>query len=966
MKFESSLKLKLIYVFRINDEAHRGCVKVGEATADTDNFAELNQPNCKALNAAARNRINQYTQTAGIAYDLLYTECTLFVKNKALCSFNDKEVHSVLERSGVKKKVFDTVNRANEWFVCDLETVKRAIAAVKGDRQSLTTGEVTTTHNPIIFRPEQREAIDKTKKQLKKSKEMLWYAKMRFGKTLSALQVVKEMGFKRTLILTHRPVVDSGWYEDFGKIFYDIPTYRYGSKNVGDDHSSLERHANGGGSYVYFASMQDLRGSQTVGGKFDKNDKVFSTPWDFIIVDEAHEGTQTELGKNVMTELIKPTTKVLRLSGTPFNLLDNYKEDDIYTWDYVMEQRAKAAWDQTHPGDPNPYAGLPTMNIFTYDLGRLLHDFIDEDVAFNFREFFRVKEDGTFIHADDVRAFLNLLTKEDADSCYPFANENYRNIFRHTLWMLPGVKAAKAMKELMAEHTVFQHFTVVNVAGDGDEESDDALEAVRNAIGTNSDQTRTITLSCGRLTTGVSVKEWTGVLMLSGSFHTAASSYMQTIFRVQTPATINGRMKEQAYVFDFAPDRTLQVLASVPRMSAKAGKTTDGQRREMGEFLNFCPVIAISGSKMETLNVNRMLEQLKKAYVERVVRNGFEDGALYNDELMRLNEVDVKDFANLKKIIGTTKAMGNSGQIDINDQGLTDEQYEEKTKLEKKPKKELTEEERKRLEELKKKKKVKQDAISILRGISIRMPLMIYGADVDNEDTQLTIDNFTSLIDPQSWDEFMPQGVTKQHFNHFKKYYDPDIFSAAAKRIRAMARAADRLSVEQRIQRITSIFSSFRNPDKETVLTPWRVVNMHLGDTLGGYNFFNDNYAATIDEPRFIDHGKPTDDVFRSDAHILEINSKSGLYPLYMAYGIYRARVKESMFAIETVDAEQRLWDKTVAENIFVVCKTPWQKPSPSAPSLVFAQGKPTCGPPTTSSTKLKTNPTYSSKRSKT
>lgn len=957
MKFESSLKLKLIYVFRINDEAHRGCVKVGEATADTDNFAELNQPNCKALNAAARNRINQYTQTAGIAYDLLYTECTLFVKNKALCSFNDKEVHSVLERSGVKKKVFDTVNRANEWFVCDLETVKRAIAAVKGDRQSLTTGEVTTTHNPIIFRPEQREAIDKTKKQLKKSKEMLWYAKMRFGKTLSALQVVKEMGFKRTLILTHRPVVDSGWYDDFGKIFYDIPTYRYGSKNVGDDHSSLERHANGGGCYVYFASMQDLRGSQTVGGKFDKNDKVFSTPWDFIIVDEAHEGTQTELGKNVMTELIKPTTKVLRLSGTPFNLLDNYKEDDIYTWDYVMEQRAKAAWDQTHPGDPNPYAGLPTMNIFTYDLGRLLHDFIDEDVAFNFREFFRVKEDGTFIHADDVRAFLNLLTKEDADSCYPFANENYRNIFRHTLWMLPGVKAAKAMKELMAEHTVFQHFTVVNVAGDGDEESDDALEAVRNAIGTNSDQTRTITLSCGRLTTGVSVKEWTGVLMLSGSFHTAASSYMQTIFRVQTPATINGRMKEQAYVFDFAPDRTLQVLASVPRMSAKAGKTTDGQRREMGEFLNFCLVIAISGSKMGTLNVNRMLEQLKKAYVERVVRNGFEDGALYNDELMRLNEVDVKDFANLKKIIGTTKAMGNSGQIDINDQGLTDEQYEEKTKLEKKPKKELTEEERKRLEELKKKKKVKQDAISTLRGISIRMPLMIYGADVDNEDTQLTIDNFTSLIDPQSWDEFMPQGVTKQHFNHFKKYYDPDIFSAAAKRIRAMARAADRLSVEQRIQRITSIFSSFRNPDKETVLTPWRVVNMHLGDTLGGYNFFNDNYAATIDEPRFIDHGKPTDDVFRSDAHILEINSKSGLYPLYMAYGIYRARVKESMFAIETVDAEQRLWDKTVAENIFVVCKPPMAKAITQRTLLGFRTGKTNMWAPDDLINKIKNQP---------
>ena len=159
--------------------------------------------------------------------------------------------------------------------------------------------------------------------------------------------------------------------------------------------------------------------------------------------------------------------------------------------------------------------------------------------------------------------------KEDKDSLYPYANEEYRNIFRHTLWMVPGVKEARALSAMLQTHLVFQHFKVVNVAGDGDEESRDALKAVEEAIGENPDATRTITLSCVRLTTGVSVKAWTAVFMLSGSYNTAASGYMQTIFRVQTPAIINGRMKEQCYVFDFAPDRTLKVIAETAKISAQ-------------------------------------------------------------------------------------------------------------------------------------------------------------------------------------------------------------------------------------------------------------------------------------------------------------------------------------------------------------------------------------------------------------
>ncbi len=934
-KFVSSLKAKLIYVFRINDKAHAGCLKVGEATlSDEENLWGLS-PSSHQLNVAAKKRINQYTQTAGIVYELLYTELSIFTRGGAIMSLTDGEVHKVLERSGIKKKIFDTENKANEWFITDLETVKNAIHAAKEGRMSLSATEVSTERSPIIFRPEQRDAIDKTKKQFKKSNQMLWNAKMRFGKTLSGLQVVKEMDFGRTLILTHRPVVDAGWFEDFSKIFYDTPKYRYGSKNNGENHASLERLvARDGVHYVYFASMQDLRGSSLVGGNFDKNHQVFATPWDLIIIDEAHEGTKTELGEAVMKELTKEQTKILRLSGTPFNLFDDYKEDEIYTWDYVMEQRAKAEWDLTHFGDPNPYAGLPRLNIYTYDLNKLLEGYGDSELAFNFREFFRVDDLGEFVHKKDVSSFLNLICKKDEDSNYPYSTEEYRDNFRHSLWIVPGVKAAKALSAMLQTHTVFSQFQVVNVAGEGDEdqERDDALELVNKAIGDKPEETYTITLSCGRLTTGVSVKAWTAVFMLAGSFSTAASSYMQTIFRVQTPATIGGKVKEECFVFDFAPDRTLKVIAETAKISAKAGKTTSDDRKAVGDFINFCPIIAYEGSKMKAYDVPNMLQQLKKVYVERVVRNGFEDGYLYNDDLMRLDSLELQEFAKLKKIIGSTKAMPKSGEIDINNQGFTQEEHEqlEKAEEKKRKKKELSEEDKRLLEEKAEKRKNRDTAISILRGISIRMPLMIYGADLTDESKEITLDNFTSLIDDGSWDEFMPKGVTKEIFEQFKKYYDPEVFCSAGKRIRAMAKAADALDIEDRIERITAIFNTFRNPDKETVLTPWRVVNMHLGDCLGGWVFFDETKEKPLLTPRFVDNGEVTKEVFASNARILEINSKSGLYPLYMAYSIYRARLAEKLDDADTMEntpeRHLKVWEAVLRENIFVLCKTQMAK----------------------------------------
>lgn len=945
--FNQAFEQKLIYVYRINDTAHEGILKIGEASCNAGMAYFAFEPNCKELNAAAKDRIRHQTQTAGVTFELLYTEATAYMKGKNLIVFQDHDIHDILVRSGIKRKIFDTEHKANEWFYTDLETVKKAIAAAKEGRTSLNASEITKDRSPVIFRPEQVEAIEKTIKQFKKSggsHQMLWNAKMRFGKTLSTLEVVKRMNYNRTLILTHRPVVDSGWFEDYGKIFYDRDDFYYFSKKNGGDpteeenfHEMIHKADDNGMKdfhFIYFASIQDMRGSELVGGKFAKNEEIFNINWDLIIIDEAHEGTQTELGKAVLSKCRKENTRVLHLSGTPFNLMDDFKEDEIYTWDYVMEQRAKAEWDKIHQGDPNPYSVLPKLSIYTYNLGKLYPEYADADIAFNFREFFRVDKEGDFIHETNVKQFLDLLTKEDTDSNYPYSTEEYRQNFRHSLWMIPGVKEAKALSKLLQEHPVFSQFAIANVAGDGDEEEEEkeALKKVEKAIGPNPEDSYSITLSCGRLTTGVSVKPWTACFMLSGSFNTAASTYMQTIFRVQTPAVIGGKQKEECFVFDFAPDRTLKVIAETAKISSKAGKTTNNDREILGEFLNFCPIIGFEGSQMKVYNTEKMLGQLKKAYIERVVKNGFEDSYLYNDELLHMDKLALEEFSKLKEIIDSTKAQGSTGDININAQGLTDEQYEllQMPEIREKPIKELTPEQQEALAREKEIKKNRDTAISILRGISIRMPLLMYGADLqknlDGTEETITLDNFCDLVDDLSWEEFMPKGVTKEIFGQFKKYYDSDVFRESGVKIREMARAADKLSIEERIERISSIFATFRNPDKETVLTPWRVVNMHLSQSIGGWCFYNKDYNEQIAEPKLIEQNEITNEVFKKNTHILEINSKSGLYALYCAYSVYRTRAKLELGPNPTREMEKDLWKRVLVENIFLVCKTEMAK----------------------------------------
>lgn len=965
-RFEQTLAYKLIYVFSMPYDDHKGLLKVGEATLKSNKQPNDILPNSRDLNQAAHARIKQEVGTASVRYTLLHTELAVKTVGNYLAAFSDKDVQKVLMNSGIHK-VQPNGKTGAEWFATNIEIAKAAIKALKEGKSSLSSADIAknTPHETIEFREEQIDAVNKTLRTFKKDDEMLWYAKMRFGKTLTALEVIRRNQYRRVIIVTHRPVVDDGWSDDFKKVFfpgnsehdyfYERKTkdsaYTFDEKTDSENDIKIRNHDKNGDHFIYFASMQDLRGSKIVGGNFNKNNAVFALNWDLIVIDEAHEGTQTKLGDNVVKALKKEYTKVLALSGTPFNLLDKFGEDNVYTWDYVMEQKKKTEWDLAHYGDHNPYADLPQMHIYTYDLGEKLKKYISDDYgtkAFNFREFFRVwykgpngnrelpknAVEGKFVHENDVNAFLDLMVTEDASSGYPYSTQEYRDMFRHTLWMVPGVKEAKALSELLRSHPVFKNFGIANVAGEGDkyeeEHSNDALELVRKTIEENE---YSITLSCGKLTTGVTVKEWTAVLMLSGSYSTAAAQYMQTIFRVQSAGTIDGKQKTDCYVFDFAPDRTLKVLTETVHLSRKPGKSQQKRREAMTEFLNYCPVIAIAGSKTKTYSVESMMEQIKQIYAERAVNSGFEDESLYNDELLKLNEIDASKFNELKDIIGASKASKKKKDVVVNGQGLTDEQIEHLDDPE--PATPPTPSTPEELEDRKKKKQAKEarkKAIDILRGISIRMPLMIYGADVPI-DEDIDIDSFVDIVDDESWKEFMPAGVSKKIFTEFTKYYDRDVFIAAGKRIRRLAASADRETPTRRVIQIAEIFRHFKNPDKETVLTPWRVVNMHMSETLGGWCFFNENFEDDtqeekhrLEEPRFVDRDEVTNTVFAENAKILEINSKTGLYPLYVAYSFYKQRM-EGMSDDDWAPEEcQYFWNEVIRDNVYVICKTPMAK----------------------------------------
>lgn len=914
---------------------YTGLEKVGETTASQDLEKDWS-PNSDYLRSEAHHRISQYMKTSGVPYNLDWVE--LAHRKVSDTWFDDHDVHRVLLKSGFKRDAAFEKQGAKEWFQVSADQVKQAIAAVKNGRESID-GPVQAT-GKIELRPEQQDAVDKTAKTFKTKYKMLWNAKMRFGKTLSALKLIKKENYAKVLIMTHRPVVAEGWFDDFEKIGMPESGYKYGSKR--DQDLSLEALQREAEKYVYFASIQDLRGSKAFGGTVaDKNQLVKDTQWDLVIIDEAHEGTQTDLAQQVIDGVVTPKyTRVLELSGTPFNLLDQYDADEVYTWDYVMEQQAKYSWDSEHPnGERNPYVGLPSVSMYTFEIKNRFKspEFLDDDKSFNFREFFKVDDEtGKFVYADKVNRFLDNISSRDERSNYPFSTLEFRNNLRHTLWLMPSVKSAKAMKTALENHPVFGFYNVVNIVDKDTSDNvvtatDSDLKRVKDAITDHPARTHTITLTVRKMTTGVTIKPWTGVLFLSNT--NSAMQYLQAAFRAQTPYEDEefGR-KTNCYIFDFAPDRALKVMAASRQMSTGVGKLqTSDQRAKLGELLNFLPIIGEEGQGMQAYQVDTLLTQLKKVYAEKAVQSGFDDDSLYNDELLKLTNSDLEMFNDIKAIVGQTKAEKKPDTIDVNHQGLDDEQYEKAIRAEKKPKKERSEEEQADIDRKNALKKQRKSMISVLRGISIRIPMMIYGMDIDI-DQNVDINKFVDLVDAQSWSEFMPQGITKDNFRQISKYYDPEVFIEAGRIIRHRVKELDQLDPIERTLQIADVFSTFKNPDKETVLTPWRVVNMQLGKTIGGYSFFDDAYQNSTKDGKQIAEWRTTnltDQIFNNDAHILEINSKTGLYPLYVATSLYYQefqKLNENTAGKFSAKDLEDLWADILEENIFAIAKTPMAK----------------------------------------
>ena len=913
---------KLIYIQTVNNEsgmfqAYEGTQKIGEATAPDDDFEVDWSPNSKFLRTVGARRINQYMKTAGLKFVLEWVE--LAWKKSTKTWFHDHDVHEVLKRSGVKKP---ESLEGTEWFKTDLETAKEAIKAVKEGRSALQGIAETAPIYEIKLRPEQENAVAKTKEVFKRKKNMLWNAKMRFGKTLTSLQLIKDEKYQKVLIMTHRPVVSDSWFEDFGKMKMAEGGYSFGSKDKGE---TLEDLKTGNRPFIFFASIQKLRygGGETNLSEFSDID------WDLIIIDEAHEGTQTELADVVLNAVKKEKTKILELSGTPFNLLDQYDEEQVYTWDYTMEQTAKLKWSLENPDKTNPYESLPKVSMYTFEM-RNKEKYSDESKAFNFREFFRVDDNGELVHKEDVCAFLDNITNQDSSTNYPFSTEQYRNELRHTLWLMPGVKEANAFEKLLNEHRVFgNEYKIVNVVKDDKSDNTELategdLDKVRNAITKDPSQTKTITLTVRKLTTGVNIPEWTAVLFLSNT--NSAMNYLQAAFRAQTPFSHEKQgMKKNCYIFDFAPDRALSVMVESAQVNSGIGKKNTQEQKDMlTRLLNFMPILGNSEMGMTSFNVDKMLTQLKKVYAEKAVRSGFEDDSLYNDRLLTLTEGDAKMFQDLNAIVGKTQGQ-KKAKIIISENGLSDEEYDKGEKVKKKPKRQRTPEEKEAIDKINEAKKQRKTMISILRGVSIRIPMMIYGMKLDLA-KDISITDFVKQVDNESWKEFMPKGFTKGMFKQIVQYYDAEVFIEAGRIIRQRAKSYDQLDFIERAEKIAELFSTFKNPDKETVLTPWRVVNLQLTKTIGGLNFFDDEFVSTTDgavsQLHWVDRAD-TDKVYIDNAKILEINTKTGLYPLHTAMSLYYQAVKKN----EDIHFEaDEVYKKILKENIFAIAKTEMAK----------------------------------------
>jgi len=609
--------LPQIYAYTTPEIArHDGWTKIGYTEQDVE------------------TRVKQQTQTANVYYVIHWHGNATFEDTGE--TFRDTDFHGYLKKLDVANEP-DT-----EWYEIEPAPAKARFYEFRENHGILDAPAAID----YKLRAEQERASETTADFARSHEggEFLWNAKPRFGKTLTSYDLCKRLGAKKVLIVTNRPAIANSWYDDYvkfmgkesGLCFISSVSSLQGKPFCMSRQEYLDRdRSKNPRGFIEFVSLQDLKGSIAFGGKFDKLDHVAALEWDVLIIDEAHEGVDTFKTDVAFDHIKRKFT--LHLSGTPFKAIANEKfpSDAIFNWTYADEQQAKHDWDD--PALPNPYTDLPRLNMFTYQMSDIVAgevrrgcDIDGETVeyAFDLNEFFATNANGYFMHNEDVDRFLDALTTQRK---FPFSTPELRDELRHTFWMLNRVDSAKALAKKLKKHPVFKDYEIILAAGDGklddEDESVRAFDKVRKAIATND---RTITLSVGQLTTGVTIPEWTAVLMLSNM--KSPSLYMQAAFRAQNPCLFNidGKFlrKENAYVFDFDPARTLTIFEEFANDlytdTASGGGTLESRKTRIRTLLNFFPVIGEDeNGEMVELDAERVLSIPRKIRSREVVRRGF-------------------------------------------------------------------------------------------------------------------------------------------------------------------------------------------------------------------------------------------------------------------------------------------------------------------------------------------------------
>jgi hypothetical protein len=674
--------------------------------------------------------------------------------------FTDHDVHRMLRINGVK-------NPEGEWFQCNVEQVKAALIAVR-------TGQLSEESRSLDFRmrPEQRAAVEKTaayfagwrreRGNRNKTPHFLWNAKMRFGKTFAAYQLAKRMGWRKVLVLTFKPAVQSAWEQDL-KCHVDFKGWQFISPG-----GLRCEEADKKKPFVCFGSFQDYLGrNPSTGGIKTKNEWVHATNWDCVILDEYHYGAWRDSAKDLFEAEDKKeiefgegqgredfdedtmpitTDAYLYLSGTPFRAIASgeFIEEQIFNWTYSDEQRAKRDWK----GANNPYAALPRMVLLTYQLPDAIREIAmqGEYNEFDLNLFFSAEglgDNAKFKYQDDVQKWLDLIrgsflpTSVDylklggGKPPMPFSDVRLLSVLSHTFWFLPSVSSCYAMRNLLEkkQNRFYHDYKVIVAAGAAAGIGVDALPPVQEAMD-DPLKTKTITLSCGKLTTGVTVRPWTGIFMLRNS--SSPETYFQAAFRVQSPWTLKNPdgtspneeqiLKEECYVFDFAPDRALRQIAEY---SCRLNVDESNPEKQVAEFISFLPVLAYDGSSMKEIDAAGILDMAMSGTTATLLARRWESALLVNvdnDTLRRLmdNEramealMSIEAFRNLNQdietIINKSEAV-KKARKEANDKELSE-----------KEKKELTEEE-------KQYKSLRKQIQEKLIKFATRLPIFMYLTD---------------------------------------------------------------------------------------------------------------------------------------------------------------------------------------------------------------------------------------------